>query len=73
MMLGTIFRKSDEFDSESFEQFKANRITIANRLVSDRGQTPGTLDDDGFPQRYGKTQQEVLLPGLLCGVYGARR
>nr|WP_299383304.1 cell surface protein SprA [Allomuricauda sp.] len=70
LMIGTIFNKSDEFDSKTFEQFKANRITIANRLVSDRGQSPGTLDEDGFPQRYGKTQQEVLLPAFFAAYTG---
>ncbi|UJH68353.1 cell surface protein SprA [Allomuricauda sp. SCSIO 65647] len=70
MMIGTAFRKSDEFDSETFEEFKANRITIANRLVSDRGETPGELDEDGFPERYGKTQQEVLLPAFFAAYTG---
>lgn len=70
VMIGTIFNKSDEFDSETFEQFKQNRITIANRLVSDRGQDPGTLDEDGFPERYGKTQQEVLLPAFFAAYTG---
>lgn len=70
IMIGTVFSKSDEFDSETFEKFKENRITIANRLVSDRGQNPGTLDGDGFPQRYGKTQQEVLLPAFFAAYTG---
>ncbi|KAB7529228.1 cell surface protein SprA [Flagellimonas olearia] len=70
IMIGTIFNKSDEFDSETFEQFKQNRITVANRLISDRGENPGTLDDDGFPERYGKTQQEVLLPAFFAAYTG---
>ncbi|WP_417936282.1 cell surface protein SprA [Flagellimonas ochracea] len=70
VMIGTVFNKSDEFDSETFETFKQNRITIANRLVSDRGESPGTLDEDGFPQRYGKTQQEVLLPAFFAAYTG---
>ncbi len=70
MMIGTAFGKSDEFDSANFQKFKDNRITIANRLVSDRGETPGTLDDDGFPQRYGKTQQDVLLPAFFAAYTG---
>lgn len=70
VMIGTVFNKSDEFDSKTFEQFKENRITIANRLVSDRGQNPGTLDADGFPERYGKTQQEVLLPAFFAAYTG---
>ncbi|MBO0322859.1 cell surface protein SprA [Muricauda sp. CAU 1633] len=70
LMIGTIFKKSDEFDSETFETFKQNRITIANRLVSDRGENPGELDEDGFPERYGKTQQEVLLPAFFAAYTG---
>jgi cell surface protein SprA len=70
LMIGTVFNKSDEFDSETFETFKQNRITIANRLVSDRGESPGTLDEDGFPERYGKTQQEVLLPAFFAAYTG---
>ncbi|MEO0507903.1 MAG: cell surface protein SprA [Bacteroidota bacterium] len=70
MMITTAFNKSDEFDSKTFEEFKANRIVIANRLVSDRGQTTGPLDEDGFPQRYGKTQQEVLLPAFFAAYTG---
>ncbi|MEX0273356.1 MAG: cell surface protein SprA, partial [Flavobacteriaceae bacterium] len=70
IMIGTAFKKSDEFNSAVFEEFKENRITIANRLVSDRGQDPGTLDADGFPQRYGKTQQEVLLPAFFAAYTG---
>ena len=70
MMIGTAFGKSDEFDSDNFTQFKENRITIANRLIADRGQAAGTLDDDGFPQLYGKTQQEVLLPAFFAAYTG---
>ena len=70
VMIGTIFSKSDEFNSEAFDAFKENRITIANRLVSDRGQSLGTLDADGFPELYGKTQQEVLLPAFFAAYTG---
>lgn len=70
VMIGTVFSKSDEFDSETFEQFKQNRITVANRLVADRGENPGQLDEDGFPERYGKTQQEVLLPAFFAAYTG---
>ncbi|KKL27642.1 hypothetical protein LCGC14_2383100, partial [marine sediment metagenome] len=70
MMIGTVFGKSDEFTSENFQQFKDNRITIANRIVADRGQSPGAIDEDGFPQLYGKTQQDVLLPAFFAAYTG---
>ena len=71
-MIGTVFGKSDEFDSETFEKFKENRITIANRLEADRGNPSAGLpsDDDGFPERYGKTQQDVLLPAFFAAYTG---
>ncbi|MEM9141480.1 MAG: cell surface protein SprA [Bacteroidota bacterium] len=71
MMLGTFFRKSDEFTSENFEQFKENRITIANRLEADRGfQSGGAVDAEGFPEGYGKTSQDVLLPAFFAAYTG---
>ena len=69
-MIGTAFGKSDEFDSATFEEFKANRITVANRLVADRNQNTGNVDGEGFPERYGKTQQEVLLPAFFAAYTG---
>jgi len=75
MMIGTAFGKSDEFDSKNFEQFKANRITIANRLEEDRGNRSEIIngsrfDAENFPNRYGKTQSEVLLPAFFAAYTG---
>ncbi|MDT0621012.1 cell surface protein SprA [Croceitalea vernalis] len=70
MMIGTAFRKSDEFDSATFEEFKANRITIANRIVSDRNANVTGVDEDGFPIGYGKTSQDVLLPAFFAAITG---
>ncbi|PKA97549.1 LOW QUALITY PROTEIN: protein involved in gliding motility SprA [Flavobacteriaceae bacterium MAR_2009_75] len=70
-MIGTVFGKSDEFDSETFQEFKENRIIIANRLEADRGnKSEGVIDDDNFPERYGKTQQDVLLPAFFAAYTG---
>ena len=69
IMIGTAFGKSDEFDSRTFQEFKNNRIAIANRLVSDtQGNT--TVDAEGFPVEYGKTQQDVLLPAFFAAYTG---
>lgn len=70
MMIGTSFSKSDEFTSAHFEEFKENRLTIANRLVADRGHDTGTVDEDGYPERYGKTSQDVLLPAFFAAYTG---
>jgi len=70
MMIGTVLNKSNENESANFETFKENRITVANRLVADRGEPNLGVDDDGFPVRYGKTQQEVLLPAFFAAYTG---
>lgn len=70
VMLGTAFSQSDESMSENFDTFKSNRITIANRLQSDRSSPDEGLDDDGFPIRYGKTSQDVLLPAFFAAYTG---
>lgn len=68
MMIGTAFSKSDEFDSANFAQFKENRLTIANRLALEKN-IP--IDANGeFPEGYGKTQQEVLLPAFFAAYTG---
>ncbi|MBT8321533.1 MAG: cell surface protein SprA, partial [Eudoraea sp.] len=70
LMIGTFFSQSDEVLSDNFETFKENRITIANRLLSDRSGADEGLDADGFPIRYGKTNQEVLLPAFFAAYTG---
>ncbi len=70
MMLGTFFSQSDEFTSDNFETFKENRIVIANRILSDRSGPDEGLDADGFPLRYGKTSQDVLLPAFFAAYTG---
>ncbi|MEG3657429.1 cell surface protein SprA [Arenibacter palladensis] len=70
LMIGTVFNKSDEFSSDSFQTFKDNRITIANRIVTERNHDTGEVDEDGFPERYGKTSQDVLLPAFFAAYTG---
>ncbi len=70
VMFGTAFKKSDEARSETFETFKENRLIIANRILADRNQTAGTLDDDGFPEQYSKTNQSVMLPAFFAAYTG---
>ncbi|MCE2614074.1 cell surface protein SprA [Flavobacteriaceae bacterium D16] len=70
ILIGTFFSKSDELRSDNFETFKENRITIANRLLSDRSGSDEGVDADGFPIRYSKTNQDVLLPAFFAAYSG---
>lgn len=66
MMIKTAFTKSDEFESTTFDQFKENRLVIANRLAGNTG----ARDAEGYPERYGKTSQNVLLPAFIAAYTG---
>ena len=63
-MLSTFFKKSDAFTSETFDQFKANRLTIAQRLA-------GTAPNEEFHDGYGANQQDIIIASLYF-VHGAK-
>jgi len=73
IMIGTAFGKSDVNGSAAFEQFKANRIAVANRLAAARGidlSDPANIDQFGYPVGYSRTNQEVLMPAFLAAYSG---
>ena len=71
VMLKSSFKQSDEFFSLPFEEFRNNRITIANRLATDYYGTPNfPVNADGFPTGFGKNSPEVLLPSFLAAYTG---
>ncbi len=69
-LIRTAFSKSDATTSKTFDEFRANRLIIANRLAAERGVTTDT-DSDGFPDGFGRTNQAVLLPAFLAAYTGA--
>ncbi|MBU2927014.1 cell surface protein SprA [Winogradskyella psychrotolerans] len=70
-LIKTAFRKSDENQSATFNDFRANRLVIANRLAKDfYGNTPYGTDDEGYPEGFGKNSQRVLLPAFLSAYQG---
>jgi len=73
ILIKTAFKKSDETQSEVFETFKSNRKDIAFRLARQAGidvGNPANIDADGYPNGYGKTSQQVLLPSFLAAYSG---
>ncbi|MFT4698129.1 MAG: cell surface protein SprA [Flavobacteriaceae bacterium] len=74
LLIKTAFSKSDENGSAAFDDFRANRLIVANRLAEKRGiniSDPANLDDDGFPIGLGKTSQDVLLPAFISAYKGS--
>src|SRR5690606_39867209 len=62
IMIKTAFSRSDEVFSEAFQDFRDNRLTIANRLAEQRGidlSAPGAIGPDGFPVGYGRSEEHT--------------
>ena len=73
--LPTAFSSSDENGSQAFEDFRSNRLIIANRLASQQGidlSDPNNLDTEGFPKGFGKNSQAVLLPAFTSAYTGQK-
>ncbi|BAO75126.1 cell surface protein SprA [Winogradskyella sp. PG-2] len=71
-LIKTAFSASDENQSAAFDDFRTNRLVIANRLARDfYGATPFNTDADGYPEGFGKNSQRVLLPAFLSAYQGS--
>lgn len=78
--LNTSFKKmNDDYSSQNFDNFKGYRIRIAERLALNRIEKgngssqgyQGIIDPlTGFPDGYGPTSQEVLIPAFLAAYSG---
>jgi cell surface protein SprA len=73
VLIKTSFSISDENVSAAFDDFRNNRLAVANRLATQRGidiNNPANLDAEGYPLGYGKNNQAVLLPAFLAAYSG---
>ena len=86
MLLKTAFSTSDVNGSAAFDQFRENRMVIADRLAAQyyngaevpRYNGPGDLDagsefstaNAGYPVGFGRNNQAVLLPAFLAAYQG---
>lgn len=71
-LIGTAFGKSDANQSAAFNDFRSNRLIVANRLARDfYGNNAFPTDAEGFPVGFGKNNQKVLLPAFLSAYHGS--
>ncbi|MBQ4818685.1 cell surface protein SprA [Aquimarina sp. MMG016] len=77
-LIKTAFKKSDEFTSETFEEFRQNRQIVADRLATEFYGTSAfprseEVEPNGYsyPVGFGKTNQAVLLPAFLSAYSGS--
>ena len=76
LLIKTAFSKSDENGSAAFDDFRANRSVIADRLARELDQNDPnytyTIDaETGFPVGFGPTSQKVLLGSFLSAYKGS--
>jgi cell surface protein SprA len=71
-LIKTAFSQSDEIQSAAFEDFKDNRLVIANRLAREfYGNSNYETDAEGYPLGFGKNSQRVLLPSFISAYQGS--
>ncbi|GAA4938254.1 cell surface protein SprA [Algibacter agarivorans] len=71
VLIKTAFSQSDEITSEAFDEFRANRLKIADRLAEKfYGNSTYARDAEGYPLGFGKNNQKVLLPAFLAAYSG---
>jgi cell surface protein SprA len=73
VLIKTSFSTSDENSSTAFSDFRSNRLTVANRLASQRGidiNNPANRDAEGYPIGYGKKTIRPFTPAFLAAYSG---
>ncbi len=71
ILIKTAFSQSDVNFSQAFQDFRDNRLVVANRLAEGYyGGTPIPRDAEGYPVGYGKNSQQVLLPSFVAAYSG---
>ncbi len=72
VLIKTAFSASDENSSAAFDDFKDNRLTVANRLAEEHYQGRAIPRDSlGYPVGFGRNSQDVLLPSFLAAYKGS--
>jgi cell surface protein SprA len=71
MMVRTAFQGSNINESATFDQFRENRLDVANRLATEfYGNTTFNRDQSGFPEGFSRNSQQVLLPAFMAAYEG---
>ena len=72
-LIKTAFSKSDENQSDAFNDFRSNRLIVANRLAREfYGNSTYPVDAEGYPVGFGKNNQAVLLPSFLSALFRSK-
>ena len=68
---GTAFSKdNDNSESSVFQKFRNYRNDIARRIAPQNPNYSGQIDSTGFPEGYGSTSPDVIIPAFLAAYSG---
>ncbi|WP_370519341.1 cell surface protein SprA [Flavobacterium sp. 9AF] len=71
VLIKTSFSESNEKYSEAFNDFRNNRILVADKLATEHYGTDNyPRDAEGYPVGFGKNSQQVLLPAFRAAYVG---
>ena len=71
ILIKTAFSESNETFSQTFQDFRDNRILVADKLAQEHyGNNNYPRDAEGYPVGFGKNSQQVLLPSFRAAYSG---
>ena len=70
ILIKTAFSGGAGIVNKNFENFRDNRLIIANRLAVQNGTSLTDLDQNGFPEGFSKNHQTVLVASFLSAYSG---
>jgi cell surface protein SprA len=70
LAISTSFASIKNNKSSTFDQFEANRITVAEQLAKKNPLSPQRTASDTFPRGYSKYNQDVLIPAFIAAYTG---
>ena len=71
ILIKTAFSGGDGLVNKNFQNFRNNRLIIANRLATQNGTSINNRDENGFPEGFNKNHQTVLVASFLSAYSGS--
>jgi cell surface protein SprA len=71
ILIKTAFSGGTGIVNQNFQNFRDNRLIVANRLAATNGTSLTNRDEDGFPEGFNKNHQTVLVASFLSAYSGS--
>ena len=70
ILIKTAFSGGDGLVNKNFQNFRNNRLIIANRLAAQNGTSINNRDENGYPEGFNKNHQTVLVASFYLPTLG---